>query len=177
MGLRRDAFQGLVRLADEINSQFAEIVTPATVWTIGHVALHPNATSIVPGRVDLSVQWRDAQDDRLDRMTEGHPRYRHTHRQRARPSVREICIHLDPGNGNRPGSAGPARSGKRAAGGRKVAAPAVRRVARCGQRLASDARCHAVRAIDRRHQPQLFRRYCPEHLVLGAEVLAASISG
>lgn len=68
MHLRRDAFQGLVRFADTLNRRFAEIVTPATVWTIGHVALHPNATSIVPGQVDFSVQWRDADEDRLDHM-------------------------------------------------------------------------------------------------------------
>ncbi len=70
MHLRRDAFQGLVRFADTLNQRLAEIVTPATVWTIGHVALHPNASSIVPGRVDFSMQWRDAEEARLDRMTE-----------------------------------------------------------------------------------------------------------
>ncbi len=69
MALRRDAFQGLVQFANEINKQFADIVTPATVWTIGHVTLHPNATSIVPGRVEFIVQWRDAEEERLDRMT------------------------------------------------------------------------------------------------------------
>ena len=70
MALRRDAFQGLVKFADEINRRFEAVVTPTTVWTIGHVTLHPNASSIVPGRVDFSVQWRDGSDDRLDRMKE-----------------------------------------------------------------------------------------------------------
>ena len=70
MALRRDAFQGLVQYATELNEQLAEIVTPATVWTIGHVAVHPNAASIIPGRVDFNVQWRDAQDERLERMQE-----------------------------------------------------------------------------------------------------------
>ena len=32
------------------------IVTSQTVWTIGHVALYPNAASIVPGRVMFSMQ-------------------------------------------------------------------------------------------------------------------------
>lgn len=68
MHLRRDAVQGLARFATELNARFADVVTPATVWTIGHVSVHPNATSIVPGRVDFSVQWRDAEDARLDRM-------------------------------------------------------------------------------------------------------------
>lgn len=70
MALRRDAFQALVDYASELNALFADVVTESTVWTIGHVSLHPNAASIVPGRVDFSVQWRDADEERLDRMAE-----------------------------------------------------------------------------------------------------------
>lgn len=70
MHLRRDAVQGFVRYAERLNARFAEVVTPATVWTIGHVAVHPNASSIVPGRIDFTVQWRDAELKRLDAMTE-----------------------------------------------------------------------------------------------------------
>ncbi len=66
----RDAFQGLNHFVSTVNARLADVVTPATVWTIGHVALHPNATSIVPGRADFTVQWRDADDARLDRMAE-----------------------------------------------------------------------------------------------------------
>lgn len=68
MHLRRDAFQALSAFNVAINDRFRNVVTPASVWTIGHVALHPNASSIVPGRVTFSMQWRDAQVDRLDRM-------------------------------------------------------------------------------------------------------------
>ncbi|UWQ24924.1 hydantoinase/carbamoylase family amidase [Leisingera aquaemixtae] len=68
MHLRRDAFQALSAFNTELNSRFAGVVTPATVWTIGHVALHPNASSVVPGRVEFSVQWRDADAGRLARM-------------------------------------------------------------------------------------------------------------
>jgi len=70
MALRHDAFQGLVEFAAGIGEQLADIVTPETVWTIGHVSVHPNATSIIPGRVEFNVEWRDAQDQRLDRMRE-----------------------------------------------------------------------------------------------------------
>ncbi len=68
MHLRRDAFQGLNDFATHINSTFADVVTPSTVWTIGHVSLHPNASSIVPGKVTFSMQWRDGDADRLNRM-------------------------------------------------------------------------------------------------------------
>ena len=68
MHLRRDAFQALSNFNAALNSRFANVVTPATVWTIGHVALHPNAASVVPGRVEFSMQWRDADAGRLARM-------------------------------------------------------------------------------------------------------------
>jgi len=48
----------------------AEVVTPTTVWTIGHVSLHPNASSVVPGKVTFSMQWRDRDVGRLQKMGE-----------------------------------------------------------------------------------------------------------
>lgn len=68
MHLRRDAFQALSAFNAALNSRLADVVTPATVWTIGHVALHPNAASVVPGRVEFSMQWRDADAGGLARM-------------------------------------------------------------------------------------------------------------
>lgn len=68
MHLRRDAFQALSRFNTVLNDRFRNVVTPATVWTIGHVDLHPNASSVVPGAVTFSMQWRDGDADRLDRM-------------------------------------------------------------------------------------------------------------
>ncbi len=68
MHLRRDAFQALSDFNAALKARFADVVTPATVWTIGHVSLHPNASSIVPGRVTFSMQWRDGEAGRLARM-------------------------------------------------------------------------------------------------------------
>ena len=68
MAVRRDAFQGLARYTEALNTALAPIVTPSTVWTIGHVAVEPNASSIVPGRATFTVQWRDAESDRMDDM-------------------------------------------------------------------------------------------------------------
>ena len=68
MHRRRDAFQGLARFNLLINERFRNVVAPSTVWTIGHVALHPDAHSIVPGQVVFSMQWRDGTADRLHRM-------------------------------------------------------------------------------------------------------------
>lgn len=70
MHLRRDAFQGVSRFNSLINERFRNVVTPQTVWTIGHVRLHPDAHSIVPGQAVFSMQWRDGDADRLRRMEE-----------------------------------------------------------------------------------------------------------
>lgn len=70
MHRRRDAFQGLAEFNARINARFRNVVTPATVWTIGHVSLHPDAHSIVPGRAVFSMQWRDGDAGRLARMEE-----------------------------------------------------------------------------------------------------------
>ena len=68
MHLRRDAFQALSAFNGLLNDRMRNVVTPTTVWTIGHVTLHPNASSIVPGQVSFSMQWRDGDADRLKRM-------------------------------------------------------------------------------------------------------------
>ncbi|NOD76358.1 MULTISPECIES: Zn-dependent hydrolase [unclassified Ruegeria] len=70
MHLRRDAFQALSLFNTRLNERFRNVVTPQTVWTIGRVDVHPNASSIVPGRVRFSMQWRDGDADRLVRMEE-----------------------------------------------------------------------------------------------------------
>ncbi|MET4101099.1 N-carbamoyl-L-amino-acid hydrolase [Roseovarius sp. MBR-78] len=70
MHRRRDAFQGLARFNALLNERLAGVVTPQTVWTIGHVRLHPDAHSIVPGRATFSMQWRDGDAGRLARMEE-----------------------------------------------------------------------------------------------------------
>ncbi|PWK59743.1 hydantoinase/carbamoylase family amidase [Roseicyclus mahoneyensis] len=68
MAHRRDAFTVAARIATALPERFANIVTPQSVWTIGHIVLHPGASSVVPGRAEFSLQWRDIDSDRLDRM-------------------------------------------------------------------------------------------------------------
>ena len=70
MHLRKDAFQALGAFNALIGERFKNVTTPQTVWTIGHVKLHPDAHSIVPGRATFSMQWRDGDADRLGRMEE-----------------------------------------------------------------------------------------------------------
>lgn len=68
MAMRRDAFFAAAQIASHLPERLAGIVTPQSVWTIGQIALHPNASSIVPGRAEFSLQWRDIDSARLDRM-------------------------------------------------------------------------------------------------------------
>ena len=51
-----------------VNERFRNVVTPSTVWTTGHVKVEPDAHSIVPGKCTFSMQWRDGDNQRLDRM-------------------------------------------------------------------------------------------------------------
>jgi beta-ureidopropionase / N-carbamoyl-L-amino-acid hydrolase len=62
---RRDAGVAMVRLATRIHDHFPEIAGPRTVWTIGRMLLEPNAPSVIPGRAEMLVQFRDAELDRL----------------------------------------------------------------------------------------------------------------
>src|SRR5579864_3968281 len=63
MSRRKDAGSAMVRLATLIHDRFAEIAgqrtNSRTVWTIGRMLLDPNAPSIVPGRAEMQVQFRD----------------------------------------------------------------------------------------------------------------------
>ena len=68
MFARKDAFQALVKFNECLNHRLQDVVTPETVWTVGHVSLHPNASSIVPGQVKFSIQWRDVDCQRLSEM-------------------------------------------------------------------------------------------------------------
>jgi beta-ureidopropionase / N-carbamoyl-L-amino-acid hydrolase len=59
MSRRKDAAAALVRLAARIHDRFPQIAGPRTVWTIGRMLIEPNAPSIVPGRAEMQVQFRD----------------------------------------------------------------------------------------------------------------------
>jgi N-carbamoyl-L-amino-acid hydrolase len=62
---RKDAGVAIARLATRIHDRFPEIAGPRTVWTIGRMLIEPNAPSIIPGRAEMQVQFRDADPQRL----------------------------------------------------------------------------------------------------------------
>ena len=68
MHRRVDAYQSMLHFSQLINERFRNVVTPSTVWTTGHVKVEPDAHSIVPGKCTFSMQWRDSDNQRLDKM-------------------------------------------------------------------------------------------------------------
>jgi N-carbamoyl-L-amino-acid hydrolase len=69
MSARKDAGVALVKLATAIYEAFAELADTRTVWTTGRITLEPGAPSIVPGRAEMLMQFRDTDPARLDRMS------------------------------------------------------------------------------------------------------------
>ena len=66
---RRDAGLALVRFATALDARFGALCTGSdAVWTFGRAEFTPGAPSIVPGAAELVVQFRDADDARLDEL-------------------------------------------------------------------------------------------------------------
>ena len=70
MPLRRDAGKALLEFAGRIDTAFARVAGETSVWTIGRVAFEPGAPSIIPGRAEMTLQFRDPTVSRLDAMDE-----------------------------------------------------------------------------------------------------------
>lgn len=68
MARRRDAGAALVTFAARVHEVFASHAGPRSVWTIGNIRLEPGAASIIPGRAWLTLQYRDADEARMDRF-------------------------------------------------------------------------------------------------------------
>jgi beta-ureidopropionase / N-carbamoyl-L-amino-acid hydrolase len=66
--LRRDAGAAALRLAVALLDIFPAAGGPDTVWNIGHVAFQPGAPNVVPAEAVLTLEFRDAQESRLDSL-------------------------------------------------------------------------------------------------------------
>jgi beta-ureidopropionase / N-carbamoyl-L-amino-acid hydrolase len=64
---RRDAGLALLRLLATIDRRFEELKASRTVWTIGSVRFEPGEPSIIPGRANALLQFRDADPAVLER--------------------------------------------------------------------------------------------------------------
>jgi len=68
MPRRKDAGVALFDYAVKIRERFQSLAGERTVWTIGRATLDPGAPSIIPGRAQMLLQFRDASESLLDRM-------------------------------------------------------------------------------------------------------------
>jgi len=66
MARRRDAASALFEVAHRINEEFPKVADERTVWTIGQATIEPGASSIVPGHAEMSLQFRDQDEAKLD---------------------------------------------------------------------------------------------------------------
>ncbi|MFL9918488.1 Zn-dependent hydrolase [Paraburkholderia fungorum] len=70
MSIRRDAGAALVAFIARMDDAFAQLADADTVWTVGRIDLDPGSLSVVPGRADMYLQFRDANAARLQAMEE-----------------------------------------------------------------------------------------------------------
>ena len=68
MAIRKDAGRELRRLGERIEARFPEVAGPRSVWTVGRIVLEPGSFSIIPGRAEMYLQFRDADPEILARM-------------------------------------------------------------------------------------------------------------
>ncbi len=68
MALRRDAGRAMIAFASRIDEVFQKLRGERTVWTIGELSVHPGAPSIIPGRAELNLQFRDPEAETLRAM-------------------------------------------------------------------------------------------------------------
>ncbi len=68
MAIRKDAGVAVSRIAVAISDKFPAIAGERTVWTMGRITLEPGAPAVIPGRGELVLQVRDADNDVLDRL-------------------------------------------------------------------------------------------------------------
>lgn len=68
MALRRDAALVMIRFAAKLDERFAALADEAIVWTMGRIAVEPNAPSIVPAAAAITVQFRGPDQALLDRF-------------------------------------------------------------------------------------------------------------
>ncbi|MFP3557016.1 Zn-dependent hydrolase [Paraburkholderia sp. SIMBA_049] len=68
MSIRRDAGAALVAFIARVDDAFGRLADADTVWTVGRIDLNPGSFSVVPGKADMYLQFRDGNAERLHAM-------------------------------------------------------------------------------------------------------------
>ena len=62
MEYRRDAAASLFKFAQGVEQEFSTLAGHRTTWTTGHVRVEPGSPSVVPGRAEMTLQFRDTDE-------------------------------------------------------------------------------------------------------------------
>jgi N-carbamoyl-L-amino-acid hydrolase len=68
MAERKDAGLTAVRILAAIDTEFPRVAGERSVWTTGRIVLEPNAVSIIPGRAEITLSFRDLSSDIMAAM-------------------------------------------------------------------------------------------------------------
>jgi len=68
MPIRKDAGVAMMRVYNHIMQKFPTVSGPRSVWTVGKLSLEPGAPAIIPGRAEMLLQFRDADQAALQRF-------------------------------------------------------------------------------------------------------------
>ena len=68
MAIRKDAGVALRCFCQRIEERFPQVCGERSVWTVGQITLEPGAPSIIPGRAEMTLQFRDADMETLLRL-------------------------------------------------------------------------------------------------------------
>jgi allantoate deiminase len=69
MSYRADALQGAARVITELEDIASNRIGANTVGTCGTLNISPGAMNVIPGRVDMTLDLRDSEDENLDMMS------------------------------------------------------------------------------------------------------------
>ena len=155
MARRRDAAHAMVEFAHSVFREFPAAAAERSVWTIGEMALEPNAVSIVPGRARLNLQFRDQDTAVLDRLEALARDLLARANDGPCRAVMRARTHHSVSRADGCGAPRPPRTRRRAARARALDVDAERRGARRADPRAPPAERDALRAEHRRHQPRV----------------------
>ena len=68
MPIRKDAGVAMMRLYNEVMETFPKLAGPRSVWTVGKMSVEPGAPAIIPGKAEMILQFRDADQAVLERF-------------------------------------------------------------------------------------------------------------
>jgi N-carbamoyl-L-amino-acid hydrolase len=68
MPIRKDAGAAMMRLYHDVMEKFPRIAAERSVWTVGKLSVEPGAPAIIPGKAEMTLQFRDADLAVLERF-------------------------------------------------------------------------------------------------------------